>query len=89
MTYTETWPTPRNVASKRPSQRVPSRPLKAGPFSVRPNNTFQIRGIPPPQSVKKDNYQHDLTGKFSSLEYTVVTFAGGIVHMRWGNGAFC
>lgn len=53
-------------------------------------NTFQIRAIQPPlPRVTEHYYQHDLSGEFSTLERTVVTFADGILSMHGRNGAFC
>lgn len=53
-------------------------------------NTFQIRAIQPPlPRVTEHNYQHDLSGEFSALEHTLVTFADGILSMHGREGTFC
>lgn len=53
-------------------------------------NTFQIRAIQPPLPRDTErNYQHDLSGEFSSPEHTVVTFADGILSMHGRDRAFC
>lgn len=53
-------------------------------------NTFQIRAIQPPLPRDREhNYQHDLSGEFSTPERTVVTFADGILSMHRRERSFC
>ena len=91
MTYTEPPDLTSEMLPLRDApQQGPSCSLKAGLLSEESNNTFQIMSIQSPlPRVREDNYQHDLTGKFSTLEHTVVTFTDGIVSMHGRNGAFC
>lgn len=75
-------------------------PLQDGPceaplgkltfFQKSLTNTFQIRAIQHYLPTDREhNYQHDLSGEFSTLEHTVVTFADGILSMHGRDGAFC